>query len=223
MMETGQSIVWDLPTRLFHWTLVVLIAAQYASGEFGLLSMEWHFRLGYATLALVVFRVLWGFAGSTTSRFAAFVRGPGAVVRYVRDVLAVRAAPAFGHNPLGGWSVLLMLASVFVQSLSGLFTSDDLTETGPLAAHVSDATVKWLTSVHHVNRYVLLLLIIGHVVAVAMYRVVRRENLVAPMWHGRARRVDDAPMRVAPLWRALVLLAASAAAVGWLVVFGGDA
>ncbi|HKE47387.1 MAG TPA: cytochrome b/b6 domain-containing protein [Rhodanobacteraceae bacterium] len=223
MGETGQATVWDLPTRLFHWTLVLLIAAQYASGEFGILSMEWHFYLGYATLALVVFRVLWGFAGSTTSRFAAFVRGPGVVVRYAREALAGRAPHVFGHNPIGGWSVLLLLASLFVQSVTGLFSTDDLTETGPLAARVSDATVAWMTHVHHVNRYVLLLLILGHVVAVAMHWVLRHENLVAPMWHGRAHRGDGAPTRVAPLWRALVLMAMSAAAVALLVIFGGDA
>ena len=223
MAETGPATVWDLPTRLFHWALVLLIAAQYASGEFGILSMEWHFYLGYATLALVVFRVLWGFAGSTTSRFAAFVRGPGAIMRYARESLAGRAPRVFGHNPIGGWSVVLMLASIFVQSVTGLFSSDDLTETGPLAARVSDATVAWMTHVHHLNRYVLLLLILGHVVAVSMHWFMHRENLVAPMWHGRGERVDGAPMRVAPAWRALVLLAVSAAAVALLVIFGGDA
>lgn len=223
MAEPAQTTVWDLPTRLFHWALVVLIAVQYASGEFGILSMEWHFRLGYATLALVVFRVLWGFAGSSTSRFAAFVRGPSAVIGYARDALAGRATDVPGHNPLGGWSVLLMLASILVQSLSGLFSSDDLTETGPLAARVSDAAVKWMTRVHHINRWVLLLLIVLHLGAVLLHWVMRRENLVAPMLHGRGRGVAGAPMRAVPAWRALVLLALSSAAVALLVVWGGDA
>jgi cytochrome b len=221
MSGNDEARVWDLPTRLFHWSLAVLIAAQYASGEFGILSMEWHFRLGYATLALVVFRVLWGFAGSRTSRFASFVRGPGAVFGYARDVLAGRAAAGTGHNPLGGWSVLLMLASVAVQSVSGLFSTDDLTETGPLAGRVSDAAVEWMTHVHHVNRWVLLLLIVLHLVAVLLHWTLRRENLVAPMWHGRARGVV-APMRAVSPWRALVLFAASAAAVALLVAWGGE-
>ncbi len=142
MPEHDPIIVWDLPTRLFHWTLVVLILLQYLSGEFGLLPMEWHYWLGYATLALVVFRVLWGFCGSRTSRFAAFVRGPATVARYAIDSLHGRAAHVVGHNPLGGWSVLLMLASVLVQSVSGLFASDDLVESGPFAARVSDATMQ---------------------------------------------------------------------------------
>src|SRR5690606_20086129 len=110
-LETGSIRVWDLPTRLFHWALVALIALQYASGEFEWLPMEWHYVLGYTTLALVVFRLLWGFAGSDTSRFRGFVRGPRAVARYVASVARNEDRRTPGHNPLGGWSVLLMLAS----------------------------------------------------------------------------------------------------------------
>jgi cytochrome b len=223
MAESNPVIVWDLPTRLFHWTLVVLILLQYLSGEFGLLSMEWHYWLGYATLALIVFRVLWGFAGSHTSRFATFVRGPAAVARYAADSLRGRAVEVIGHNPLGGWSVLLMLISIAVQSVSGLFSSDDLTESGPFAARVSDATVKWMTRIHSFNRYVLLLLIVLHVAAVLLHWVMRHENLVAPMLHGRGRSDAVNPMRVTSAWRALLLLALSAVAVGILIFWSGDA
>lgn len=223
MAESKPGIVWDLPTRLFHWTLVVLILLQYLSGEFGLLSMEWHYWLGYATLALIVFRVLWGFLGSHTSRFATFVRGPAAVARYAADSLRGRAVEVIGHNPLGGWSVLLMLISIVVQSVSGLFSSDDLTESGPFAARVSDATVKWMTRIHSINRYVLLLLIVLHVTAVLLHWVMRHENLVAPMLHGRGRIDAVNPMRVISAWRALLLLALSAVAVGILIFWSGDA
>src|SRR5664279_679822 len=102
-MASNPIIVWDLPTRLFHWALVVLIALQYATGEFGLLSMEWHYWLGYATLALIVFRVFWGFFGSRTSRFAEFVRGPVTVARYALASARGREQTFIGHNPLGGW------------------------------------------------------------------------------------------------------------------------
>lgn len=221
-MTPRSFIVWDLPTRLFHWGLVVLIALQYASGEFDLLSMEWHFRLGYATLALVLFRVLWGFAGSTTSRFSAFVRGPGSVARYLIASARGRPPEVTGHNPLGGWSVLLMLASVAVQTVSGLFSSDDITETGPLAARVSDRTVELMTHVHHLNRYVLLLLIVLHVTAVVMHRVIRNEDLIAPMLHGRKPGEAAGRMRLASPWRALALAIASAAAV-WALVAWGEA
>jgi cytochrome b len=222
-MPSNPLTVWDLPTRLFHWALVILIVLQYASGEFGLLPMEWHYRLGYATLALIVFRVLWGFLGSPTSRFAEFVRGPAAVARYALASLRGRERAFVGHNPLGGWSALLMLASIAVQSVSGLFATDDLVETGPFASHVSDATIKWMTRIHNVNRFVLLLLIVLHVTAVLLHWAIRRENLVAPMLHGRKRVDEDAsPARVVSTWRALVLLVLSAVAVGILAAFGGD-
>jgi cytochrome b len=219
--ETSRSRVWDLPTRLFHWLLVALIALQYASGEFALLSMQWHFLLGYATLALIVFRVLWGFAGSETSRFADFLRGPRAVMRHVADLARGRAAHAPGHNPLGGWSVVLMLATIALQAISGLFSSDDISEDGPLVARVSDTTVALMTRIHHLNRYVLLLLIALHVGAVALHYAIRNENLVAPMLHGRGRFAHERALRFATSWWALVLLALSAAAVWALVVWGG--
>jgi len=220
-------IVWDLPTRLFHWLLVALLVAQYASGEFGLLSMEWHFRLGYATLALIVFRVLWGLAGSRSSRFATFVQGPATVARYLLDSVRGRPARYLGHNPLGGWSVLLMLACVAVQAISGLFSSDDLTEFGPLAERVSDRTVELMTRIHQIDRYLLLALIVLHIVAVLLHWAIRGENLIAPMLHGR-KRPDDSQAdgahdvdRVSP-WRVLALAAVSGAAVWALVAWGGS-
>ncbi len=220
MQEPVPITVWDLPTRLFHWTLVVLILLQYLSGEFGLLSMDWHFRLGYATLALIIFRVLWGLFGSATSRFSDFVRGPVTVWRYAAALMQGRAQGAIGHNPLGGWSVLLMIASVALQSVTGLFSTDDLDTTGPLAARVSEDTVKWMTRIHHWNRYVLLVLIVLHLAAVLLHWVWKRENLVVSMLHGR-RHVANAPsVRAASIWLALALLVASAVAVGCLVEWG---
>lgn len=223
-MSTNDSSmrVWDLPTRLFHWSLVLLIALQYASGEFGWLSMEWHFRLGYATLALVVFRVLWGFAGSQTSRFGDFLRGPRAVSRYAADLARGKAEPAPGHNPLGGWSVLLMLASVATQAISGLFSSDDISEEGPLVARVSSATVDWMTWLHHANRWLLVVLIALHVGAVLAHRLLRNENLVAAMLHGRAGHAGTRALRFVSSSRALLLLAISAAVV-WALVAWGEA
>jgi cytochrome b len=214
--------IWDLPTRIFHWTLVVLILLQYATGQFGLLSMRWHYLFGYATLALIVFRVLWGFLGSDTSRFAHFVRSPFAVLRYARELANGRTRRQPGHNPLGGWSVVLMLALVAVQAASGLFTTDDVTEEGPLVVRVSDATITLMTSIHHLGRYLLLALIAAHVGAVVMHWVLRRENLVTPMLDGRAPVETPHAYRFVPSWRAVCLLALSAGAV-WALVAWGEA
>lgn len=204
--------VWDLPTRLFHWALVVLIALQYASGEFHLFDMRWHFLLGYATLALIVFRVAWGVCGSQSSRFVDFVRGPRAILAYLRAQAAGAVPARPGHNPLGGWSVLAMLACIGVQALSGLFASDDIDTDGPFAARVSSRTVKLMTRVHHWNENVLLALIALHVGAVLAYLLARRENLIVPMLTGRARASMPAP-RIASSWLALLIFAACAACV----------
>ncbi|MEO5622525.1 MAG: cytochrome b/b6 domain-containing protein [Dokdonella sp.] len=219
MNELPRIVVWDVPTRIFHWVLVALIALQFASGEFGWLPMKWHYWLGYTTLALIVFRVLWGFLGSQTSRFTDFVRSPRAAMRYALDAVRARESPSPGHNPLGGWSVLLLLASVALQAISGLFASDDISEEGPLVAHVSEATVKLMTRIHHLNRYALLLLIALHIGAIALHYVVRNENLVAPMLHGRAHVHPARPLRFVSSWRALVLFALSASAVWALVTW----
>jgi cytochrome b len=223
MTDAGSAStrVWDLPTRLFHWLLATLVAVQYASGEFGWPSMQWHYWCGYATLALIVFRILWGVSGSQTSRFGDFVRGPRALLRHIAALRRGEAAPRSGHNPLGGWSVVLMLASVALQAASGLFASDDISEDGPLVARVSDATVALMTRVHLWNRYVLLALIGLHLCAIGAYAL-RGTNLVAPMWSGRARGEVERPLHFAPAWLALVFGALAAAAV-WALVAWAEA
>lgn len=213
--------VWDLPTRLFHWLLVALIAAQYASGEFHLLSLRWHFWLGYATLALLLFRVLWGFVGSQTSRFGEFVRSPFVVARYVIASARGTESHSIGHNPLGGWSVLALLASSLLQAVSGLFTSDDIDEAGPLAERVPSAWVGRMSAIHGWNRYVLLALIGAHVIAVGLHLLRRHDNLIAPMWHGDKRLERDPALRFAGALRAVMVAAISAAAVMALLWWSG--
>jgi cytochrome b len=220
-MSDARGIVWDLPTRLFHWALAVLVVLQYASGEFGLLPMAWHMRLGYATLALVLFRIAWGFVGAPTSRFATFVRGPRAVLAHVRAFVRGDVPARAGHNPLGGWSVLAMLASVAVQAVTGLFTSDDISEEGPLVARAAQATVDLMTRLHHLNRYLLLGLIVLHLAAIAAYAL-RGRRLLGAMIHGRDAALADAPMAPARGVRALVVFALACACV-WALVAWGDA
>ena len=220
--RSNTRIVWDLPTRVFHWALVACIALQYAGGEFGLLPMAWHYWIGYLTLALIGFRVLWGFFGSATSRFTDFVRGPRTVFAYVSRSRRPDRAPRGGHNPLGGWSVLAMLATVAVQGVSGLFASDDITESGPLAARAAESTIRLMTRVHHLTRVVLVALIVLHLGAVLLYWWIGKRNLVAPMLHGRSTAGASTPLRIVPAWRALALFALCAGAV-WCVVAWGEA
>lgn len=213
--------LWDLPTRLFHWLLVALIALQFASGEFGWPSMRWHYLGGYATLALIVFRILWGVFGSQTSRFREFVRGPRAMLRYLAVLRRGETLQHAGHNPLGGWSVIAMLASIALQATTGLFASDDVSEDGPLVARVSAATVGLMTRLHAWNRYVLLALVVLHLGAIAAYAL-RGTNLVAPMWSGRAHDTGTRSLRFVPAWRAFVCATIAAGAV-WALVAWGEA
>ena len=220
MSKQSNVRVWDLPTRLFHWTLVVLVALQFATAEFHWLSMQWHYRFGYATLALLLFRIVWGFLGSQTSRFADFVRGPLAVWRYIRALVAGRAELGVGHNALGGWSVLAILGLLLVQTLSGLFASDGIDADGPFVDAVSDVAVKWITRVHHLGETALLVLIALHIVAVLLHWLLHHDNLILPMLNGR-KEVDNAPMlRFAGSWRAAILFLLAAAAVLLLSYFG---
>lgn len=210
--------VWDLPTRIFHWVLTVLVIFSFTTGKIGGSWLEWHMKSGYAILALLVFRIAWGLAGSETSRFATFLRGPGTFVRYARDVAAGRRRPNIGHNPMGGWMVVLMLALLLAQACSGLFADDEIATQGPLAVKVSNAVVAKMSAFHYYNGWTLVAAILLHVVAIAAYWMAWRDNLVAPMWSGwRATDVASTQPAMRASWIAVAILAMSAALVYWLV------
>jgi cytochrome b len=213
--------VWDLPTRVFHWALAVLAVFSFTTGKAGGAWMEWHLKSGYTILTLLLFRLAWGFAGSTTARFGHFVRGPGAAWSYARSVAARTHARAFGHNPLGGWMVVVMLLAFAAQAISGLFSDDEISTQGPLAAKVSNAMVSRMSALHSYNEWLLVALVAMHVIAIATYTFWLRAPLVGAMVHGWTEPppgAPPAPYRHAPAWRALVLLALAAAFVYWLVV-----
>lgn len=207
--------VWDLPTRLFHWALVVLVAFNAATGlTGGLWQMEWHIRAGEAVLALVLFRLLWGFVGGTHARFASFVKGPRGILAYLRG----ETAP-LGHNPLGALSVLAMLAVLLVLAGSGLFADDDIFTKGPLADKVAKSTRNLLTWVHKGAGWTLSGLIGLHLGAIAFYRL-KGENLVKPMITGfKVATTATAPDTGAEGrgWLALALLALAGVVVVFIV------
>jgi cytochrome b len=209
---------WDLPVRIFHWLLVLLVISQIVTACIGGNAMQFHAFGGYAILALVFFRVLWGFVGGTHARFRDFVHGPGAVVRYAKSLVRGPHAPHRGHNPLGGWSVLVMLVSLLAQATSGLFANDDVMMEGPLAKHVSGRTSEIATAIHDVNAGILLSLIVVHIAAVLFYLLAKKENLIAPMISGRKRSLASAESaRYGSLWLAALLLGCSAATVYFVV------
>lgn len=198
--------VWDAPVRLFHWLLVLLVCFSVVTAQIGGNWMDWHKRSGYAILTLVLFRIVWGFIGSCHARFGSFLRGPRAVVAYVGELLGRRPAqPHLGHNPLGGWSVVLMLLALLVQVGTGLFANDDIATEGPLYQLVSKETSDFLTSIHHLNLWLLGALIAVHVLAIVAY-LVKGENLIRPMFTGD--KIVASPVNAEPArsWLALVML-----------------
>lgn len=210
-------LVWDWPVRVVHWLLVLLVATSWVTSQIGGNAMTYHMWSGYAILTLVLFRIVWGVVGSPYARFSNFLRGPSVVMRYVRGA---HASTAFlGHNPLGGWSVALMLLSLLVQAGTGLFANDAIFTEGPLASRVSEATSSFLTTVHHYNFWVLVALIALHVAAVLYYLLARRENLIAAMITGRKYVRGTTPARASSAGsvRAVLVLLIAAAAVAALV------
>ncbi|MGE0082070.1 MAG: cytochrome b/b6 domain-containing protein [Thiohalomonadaceae bacterium] len=176
--------VWDVPVRLFHWTLVGLMVTLFVTAEVLEDAIQTHALAGYAVLALVLFRILWGFLGNSRARFADFVRGPGEVLRYAAGFFRGRHEFHAGHNPLGGWMVLALLAMVLLQAGIGLFTNDDILFEGPLAHWVSKDTSDWLTGLHEDVFHVLLVMVALHVSAVVLHRFLHGENLVVAMFTG---------------------------------------
>jgi cytochrome b len=206
--------VWDVAIRLFHWSLVVLIALAWWTAETD--REDLHFYLGYAVLSALIFRVLWGVLGSSTARFANFVTGPRSVFRYVRQRFSW---PVAGHAPLGALSVVALLALLFFQVGTGLFAGDEdgLTE-GPLAQLVSIGMSDTMRELHEEAFNVLLALIALHVAAILSYRMLLGKNLLGPMITGRARLDPGVePMRPGRWWVALICLAVGIGVTRWII------
>ena len=209
--------VWDLPTRLFHWSLAALVTFSIVTAQVGGLWLDWHMRSGYAILALLVFRLLWGVAGSRHARLGHFVRGPHIVLAYLQGRHPHDGA---GHNPLGALSVVAILAVLLVQAVTGLFTNDGSFTEGPLAKLVSSATGERLSTAHRWGELAVYAMIALHLAAIAFYLVVRRDNLVGAMITGDRRGIDAHPARDdAALWlRAAVMLALATGLTAYVVL-----
>lgn len=222
MRKTEQNIIriWDLPVRLFHWSLVILLGFSWWSGKEGGNAMAWHMLSGYAILSLVLFRVIWGFAGSTTARFSSFLRGPAVIWNYAASLLNRKPSLARGHNPLGGFVAVLMLIGLLMQAGSGLFANDDIFNEGPLARLISKDLSDQITGFHQTTFYVILALVSLHVAAVLFYWLFKQENLLHPMLTGRKAMPEgtaDESLHFASPWLALLVLCLCAGAVYVLV------
>jgi len=221
--------IWDLPVRLFHWTLVILMAVSYFSGQAGGDWMKLHFWSGYTILTLLLFRIVWGFVGSTTARFTHFVKGPMAAIEHLKELAGTDRPRDVGHNPLGGAMVIALLLGLLLQVVAGLFAADtdEGTVSGPLANLAPDKWVDRATAFHHFWVNVLLVMVALHVLAALTYLVWKRQNLIGAMFTGRkpldhvAEAGKPAPtLRFASGRLALSLLIVAAAIVYFCVRLG---
>lgn len=221
MSQTGRPVkVWDSATRLFHWGIVLLVFASWATAQFNL--MGWHVWSGYAIFTLLVFRVLWGIVGSDTARFAWFLRSPAAAFRHLRVFHRREPDTEIGHNAAGGWMVLLLLALLGLQVATGLYANDQAMTEGPFAERVGQDTSDWLTHIHRLTFTAIEIAVALHVLAIAAYMLIRRHDLVRPMITGFKRLPDGlrTPRVRSPVVAAACLCLAIAAVVYVIRTYG---
>ncbi|MQX35761.1 cytochrome b/b6 domain-containing protein [Roseospira navarrensis] len=208
--------IWDLPTRLFHWSLAVALGVCWWSGEEGNFTV--HFISGHVVFGLVLFRLAWGVIGSQTARFSDFVKGPGEIGRYLRGLFSTtRKDNALGHNPAGGLMVILLLLATGGQALTGLFASENTWAfvSGPLASLVGSDLSSTITSLHKGILFdTLLVLAAVHIVAAFGYLFIKKENLIRPMVIGHKRLPAEAAARAPRLANPLLALLVAAVAAG---------
>jgi cytochrome b len=179
----GAIMIWDLPLRVFHWAMVASVCWSWVSIEL-LEDMQQHFWAGYSVLTLLVFRLLWGIFGTYYSRFGRLWYTPKKIVGYIRSLRSESPQRYAGHNPLGGLAVILMLCILIAQTATGLFSSDDYFF-GPLAGLVDQTKIAQLTDLHHRN-FELIKVIIGlHILAIIVYRWLKKETLTSAMLTGK--------------------------------------
>ncbi len=217
MSETAVPVrVWDIPIRLFHWAIVIVLGISWISERQG--WMELHFLAGYSLLALLLFRFVWGFIGSHTARFTSFLRSPLTVYRYVLHLRCRGPDTELGHNAAGGWMVLVMLVLLAVQVGTGLCANDDAINEGPLFDYVGKDWSDRLSHIHAVNFSLIQIVVALHVLAVLAYALVKKHDLVRPMVTGRKYLpIGTAAPRIASPLLALMLFAIAVVAIAVLV------
>lgn len=206
-VETERQ-VWDLPVRIFHWTLVLAVVAAFVTNKLGVSYFKYHVWAGYAVIVLVAFRLIWGVVGTRHALFRNFVRRPSETLTYAREIVAGEDRHYAGHNPLGALMVLALLGALGLQAVFGLFGNDEIFNAGPLAGAVSKNVSLALTSIHRQLFYWLAGGVALHVLAVVAHKVFRNENLARAMVTGRKPAEVVPPQEAihsSKIWLAVVL------------------
>lgn len=193
------QLVWDLPIRIFHWVLTIAILVSIITAKIGGLdAMELHVYCGCLVLSLIVFRLIWGLVGTDYARFSNFVKGPTKVVDYLRQFILQKPGHSTGHNPAGGWMVLLMLGALLLQASSGLFVTDDIFTEGPLAHLITGDQQSILSQIHSFGEYLVPTLVLVHLAAIMLHRL-KGEHLTLAMVHGKKHATTGITSNKLPL------------------------
>lgn len=214
--------IWDLPTRLFHWLLALCFMGLVITGNVGGNAMIWHFLFGYAVFTLMLFRLVWGFSGGHWSRWSKLPLGISSVWRYLHG--QAPTSHLAGHNPLGSWSVIAFLFFLCLQVGTGLFSDDEIANMGPLSSLAPGTWVSLATSWHkRWGKFILIILVVIHLLAIAWYSWCKRQALVSAMWHGDkvlSTMVPASKDNTKTRWLALVLFLVLSIAVAYVVSLG---
>lgn len=217
---TNKFLVWDLPVRLFHWLLVISLTASWytSDGERGLI--DYHLKVGYFILGLILFRILWGLFGTRYAKFSQFLPSKQALVNYLQNFNKDKSYSTVGHNPLGGLMVVFMLTLILSQAISGLFMNDDVFTTGPYYESVSGSTQKLMSFIHSNVFDVIVVVSVIHITAVMYYLFAKKINLIIPMITGYklSKNEDDNGISSSKLLLALMVIIIVALFLYWLLV-----
>ncbi|NRD73103.1 cytochrome b/b6 domain-containing protein [Shewanella sp. VB17] len=210
--------VWDLPTRFFHWGMILLLGSLWWTADIG--EMDWHQILAYSLMILIIFRLIWGVIGSDTARFSHFIKHPKTVLGYMKLTKEQGVSSSVGHNPLGGYMVIALITFISAQLISGLFASDEIFTEGPLYSLVSNEVGSLMTWLHKKVFYVMLGLAGIHVLAV-IYHGIKGDKLIIPMITGykQVPEKTELKLRFRSVLIALLLLAMIAGMVGYYLIF----
>ncbi|HET8996970.1 MAG TPA: cytochrome b/b6 domain-containing protein [Acetobacteraceae bacterium] len=219
-LESFRIRVWDAPTRLFHWAIVLLVATSWVTQELD--WMRWHFLSGYTLLAALLFRLAWGVVGSETARFSHFLRSPLAALRHLRELPRHRTDTIIGHNAAGGWMVVVLLLLLGIQVGTGLCANDEISVQGPLADLVGDGWSNYLTHIHALNFKLIEVAIVLHLLALAGYRLLGHD-LLRPMITGWKRLPSSSasPRMANPLLALAIFVVAALAVAAGVRTLGG--
>jgi cytochrome b len=210
--------VWDLFVRLSHWLAVFLVISAWVSANYGDAEFKWHSWNGYALFVLVSTRIVWGVTGSQSARFTQFIKSPAKTVFYLIALLKGKSPSFLGHNPAGGWMVVVLLFVLLLQAITGIFSSDDILAEGPFAYAVSGKVVSTMTALHHLGFDLLVILVILHVIAVLYHQLIKKEKLIEAMFSGEKPSLrSDELIFFKPVYYALLILGAIAL-LFWLVL-----